>query len=129
MQTCYLEYFENAWSWIMPINNDSITLQETLMPQVLKSTCRKLSACKKSISSLTSFLRYSKDIANMLFWELWECLIIPLKNYSINLWWNFMHICMQKINFITHFLLKILQRNSKLVALGNLGIPGHIHLK
>ena len=29
---------------------------------------------------------------------------------------------MQKINFITHFLLK---RNSKLVILGNLGMPGH----
>ena len=35
----------------------------------------------------------------------------------------------QKINFITHFFLKILQRNSKLVILGNLGVPGHIHLK
>ena len=23
------------------------------------------------------FLRYSKDIANLLFWELWKCLIIP----------------------------------------------------
>ena len=34
-----------------------------------------------------------------------------------------------KINFITHFFLKILQRNSKLVLLGNLGMPGHTHLK
>ena len=52
------------------------------MPKVLKSTCRKLwclSACKKSTSSLTSFLRYCKDIANLLFWELWECLTIPIK--------------------------------------------------
>ena len=32
---------------------------------------------------------------------------------------------MQKINFITHFFLKILQRNSKLVILGNFGMPGH----
>ena len=36
-----------------------------------------------------------------------------------------MLVYMQKINFITHFFLKILQRNSKLVILGNLGIPGY----
>ena len=40
-----------------------------------------------------------------------------------------MLICMQKISFITHLFLKILQRNSKLVILVNLGMPGHIHLK
>ena len=35
---------------IMPINTDGITLQETLMPKVLKLICRKLrylSACKR----------------------------------------------------------------------------------
>ena len=32
---------------------------------------------------------------------------------------------MQKINFIIHFFIKILQRNSKLVILGNLGMHGH----
>ena len=31
--------------------------------------------------------------------------------------------CLQKINFV-----KILQRNSKLFVLGNLGMPGHTHL-
>ena len=36
---------------------------------------------------------------------------------------------MQKINFLTHFFLKILQRNSKLVAFLNLGMPGPTHLK
>ena len=71
---------------IMPINNDSITLQETLQetlkPKVLKSTSRKLwclSACTKSFSSLTSFLRHCKYITNSLFLELWECLIISIK--------------------------------------------------
>ena len=38
-----------------------------------------------------------------------------------------MFICMQKIKFITQFFLTILQRNSKLVILGNLGKPGHTH--
>ena len=36
---------------------------------------------------------------------------------------------MQKINFITHFFLMILLRNSKLVVLSNLGMPGHKHIK
>ena len=40
-----------------------------------------------------------------------------------------MLIRMQKINFITHFFLKILQRNSKPAILDNLGMPCHKHLK
>ena len=67
----------------------------------LQKTC--LSACKKSTSSLTSFMRYCKDIANLLFCEFWECLIIPIKNYSCNMQKTFTFICMQKINLITHF--------------------------
>ena len=39
----------------------------------------RLSACKKWSPFLTSFLRYCKDIANLLFWKLWECLTIPIK--------------------------------------------------
>ena len=61
-------------------SNDSITLYETLMTKVLKSNCRKLwSLCKKSTSSLTSFLKYSKDIENLLFWQFWECLSISIR--------------------------------------------------
>ena len=40
-----------------------------------------------------------------------------------------MLICMQKINFITHFFPKLLQQRSKLVILGILGMPGNTHLK
>ena len=122
----------------MPINNDNIPLlnfinpifipYETLMLKVLKSTCKELwrfSACKKSTSSLTSFLRYCKDIADLLFRKLWECLNIPIKSPSINLQETFILTCMQQINFIIHFFLKILQRNSKLVILG---MPRHTHL-
>ena len=46
----------------------------------------------------------------------------------INLWQAFRLACMQKIDF-THVFFKILQRNSKLVILGNLDMPGHTHLK
>ena len=37
--------------------------------------------------------------------------------------------CRQKINSVIHFFLKILRRISKLFILGNLGMPGHTHLK
>ena len=36
---------------------------------------------------------------------------------------------MQKMNFITDIFIKIMQRNSKLVIFGNLGMSGHTHLK
>ena len=42
-----------------------------------------LSACKKRTPFLTSFLRYCKDIPNLLLWVLWECLIMPINTDSI----------------------------------------------
>ena len=98
---------------------------------MLKSTCRKLSclsACKKPTLSLTYF-EIMKDTANLLFWELWESLTIHIKNHSNNLHEIFILICMHKINFITHFFLKILLRKSKLIILGSVDIPGHPNLK
>ena len=111
---------------IMPINNDSITLEETFMPKVLRSTCRKLwssSACQKSTSSLTYYLRYCKDIANLLFWELWECLItliniivsicsklscLSVYEKSTSSITSFLRYCNKIANF---FFFQILQRN------------------
>ena len=96
------------------------------MPKMLKQICRKLwhlSASKKWTSYLTSFLRYCKDIGNLLLWELWECLTIFIRNHSINLQETFMLICMQKTIFIPNFFLKLLQRNIKLVILSNLVMP------
>ena len=78
---------------------------------------------------LTSFLKYCKDIANMLFWELWECLIIPFKIIvSICKKLSCLSSCKKSTSSLIYFL-KILQRNSKLVILGNLGMPDHTHLK
>ena len=37
--------------------------------------------------------------------------------------------CMQNVNFVIHFSLKILQRNSSLFVLSNFGMPGHTHQK
>ena len=67
---------------------------------------------------------FFKDTATLLFWELWECLTIPIKMIVS----NFILIYRQNINFITSFFLKILQKIA-VVILGNLGMPGHSHLK
>ena len=40
-----------------------------------------------------------------------------------------MLLCMQKINFITHFFHKILQRKSKFVSFDNLGMTGHTKME
>ena len=52
-----------------------------------------------------------------------------VQSVEINFQETLMFICMQKINFITQFFIKILQRNSKFVILGDLGMPGNTHLK
>ena len=46
-----------------------------------------LSAYKKWSTFLTSFLRYFKNIANLLLWVLWECLSPCSKLWCPN-WWN-----------------------------------------
>ena len=93
--------------FIMSINNDCIILQGNMMRKVLKSTFKKLwclTASKKiNLISNFFFLRYWKDITNLLFWELLECLIIPIKNQSTNLQETFMLICIKQIYFITSF--------------------------
>ena len=40
--------------------------------------------------SLTSFLRYCENVANLLLWVLWKCFITPINNDSITLWENLM---------------------------------------
>ena len=70
--------FWELWECFIMLINDNITLLENLVVKVLKSTFRPfwcLSACKKCLS-VTSFLRYCKDIANVLFRELCKCLTI-----------------------------------------------------
>ena len=99
---------------------------------MLKSTCRKhwcLCACKKSTSSLTFFLRYCKGITNFLFGELWECLTITIK-IIVSISSMLSCLSARKKNQLPHLLfLTILQRNSKLVILVKLRMPGHTHLK
>ena len=115
---CYFGWFGHAWPHT---------------PKMMVSIWRNLwclSKSKKSSSFFPFALRYCKDTTNLLFWVLWECLTISHKksqHQSVGNFHAYLHA--EKINFITHFFLKILQRNSKLVVLGNLGMPGHAHLK
>ena len=48
----------------------------------------------------------------------------PINSYNINLQENLMLSSKQKINFITYFFLKLLQRNGKLAVFGHLGLSG-----
>ena len=59
LQTCCFGYFGHAWLW--PI--------KTILSACWKLWCQCL--CKKSCLYLTSFLKYYKDIANLLFRVLW----------------------------------------------------------
>ena len=51
----------------------------------LWKSLRRLSAGKKSTSSFVFTLRYCKDIVNLLFWVLWECLAMHTQSDTINL--------------------------------------------
>ena len=74
-------------------------------------------------SSLLFFLRYCKDIKNLLFWLFGACFTMTSKNNTTNLQKTLMFIFMQKIIFISHFFLEILQTCCKLVILGTLDMP------
>ena len=116
----------------MPINNDNINIVGNVDDQRVeinfKETLMFICMQKKKTSTLTSFLRYRKDIANLLFWQLRECLAIPIKIIlSICSKLSCLSEC-KKINLITQFF-KILQRNGKLIILGNLGMSRHTNLK
>ena len=98
---------------------------------------------------------YCKDIANLLFWELWECLTIPMKiivpvcsklpclSSCTNILFWIISTCLgthalrrpltfirrQKIKFIIHVFLEILQRYGELIVLDTLGMPGFAYPK
>ena len=127
IETCYFEYFENAWLCpsIMLVSPCKKLWYPMCWNQLVENFDVYLHAKTKSTSSVTSFLRYYKDIANLIFWKLWECLTISMKNIvSISSKVFCLSACEKKSTSITYFFLKILQRNSKLFILGNLSMPG-----
>ena len=75
----------------------------------LEKTLQHLSACKKSTSSFMFSLRHSKNIVTLLFSVLWTCLSPRIQCHTIMLF-----ICRQRINFIPHAFMEILQRHANL---------------
>ena len=72
---------------------------------------------RKSTSSLTSFLRYCKDFANLLFWVVCAGPVMSTKINDINLQDSLMFILMQKIYFTLPLFYEILQRYYKFATL------------
>ena len=71
LQTWYFGNFGNTWP---------------SPSKIIVSICRTLScfyACNKSASSVNFFLRYCKEIANLLFWVIWAHLTTPKRIVSI----------------------------------------------
>ena len=67
---------------IMSINNDNINLVGNFDAQSAEINLQKtlMFIYMQKINFIFNlFLRYFKDIANLLFWKLWECLTIPIK--------------------------------------------------
>ena len=85
--------------------------------------------CTQKINSISNFFEILLRHCKLAILGTLGILNHPHQNHTTNLYQAFMFICMQKINLINHFFLKLMQRNSTLVILGNLGMPGHTHLK
>ena len=60
-----------------------------------------------SYLSLNSFLKYYKEITNLLFWVLWACLAASTRSNSPNLHESLIFICKQKMNLIPRFIIDI----------------------
>ena len=67
---------------------------------------------KRSTSSFTFSLQYCKDILKLLHWVLWACVNTP--KLILSTCRKLVFICRQKINFISHVFLGILERYTNL---------------
>ena len=81
------------------------------------------------MDALNSCLRYFKDNANLLFYELWACWPCPSKIIASTCWKLLTFICRQKINVIPYIFLEILQKILQIAILGTLNMPGQSTLK
>ena len=74
------------------------------------------------------FLRYYKDITNLLVSVLWASLGMTSKNGYYQLLENF-DVYLHAKSYLSHLFLEILQRYCKLFILSNFNMPGHDHQK
>ena len=89
LHTYYFEYFGDAWP----------CLWKKWLHQFIEKFDAHL--YKNPTSSSTSFLKYYRDFANLLFSVICAFLAMPMAKINrIHLQESLMFICMQKINFI-----------------------------
>ena len=86
---------------------------------------QRLFAGKKLTSSFTLFLRYCKDIVNLLFWVLWACLAMHTQSDTIN-FHDYLHA---KNQLHPPCFFGDISKICKLVTLGTLGMPSYTHPK
>ena len=113
LQTCYFGNYGNAWP---------------SPSKIMLSICRKLSclsACKKSTSLLTYFLRYCKEIANLLYWVIWACLT-NIPRIIVSIWINLWHLSAGKKS-VSSFTFSL--RYCKVLRTCYFGYLGHAWLR
>ena len=104
LQTCYFEYFESgsSCSSIMIILRCRKPCCQSVEMNFQAGHFDVYLHVKKSNSSVTSFLRYCKDIANLLLWELCKCLAIPIKTIvSICSTFSCLSVCKKSTSLFT----------------------------
>ena len=95
-------------------------------PRLMVSTCIIFwhFICMQKNHSFPSFLRYCKDITNLLFWVCWTFLAMTSKNITTSLQKSLMLLIV-----IPALFLEILQTYCKLIILGTFGNLGHAKQK
>ena len=86
---------------------------------------QRIFAGKKLTSSFTPFLRYCKDIVNLLFWVLWGCLAMHTQSDTIN-FHDYLHA---KNQLRPPCSFGDIAKICKLLSLGTLGMPSYTHPK
>ena len=102
----YIKY-QNLDSWHI----DFVRRMQALLSRLAIQTLNNNGNLKKFLTFiccsqkikfiLTFFLRYYKDIVNLMFWVHWVCLDTQIQSDTINLQKTLVFICRQKINFTT----------------------------
>ena len=127
LQTCYFGNFGHAW---LPRNTKLVILGNLdtpgHTPKVMLSIWRNfwcLSADQKSTFSLI----YHKDITNLLFWELWTCMVTQHPKWYYQLVENVCaYLSAKGLNSSPRFSGDVV-KISKLLILGRLDMPGYAH--
>ena len=128
---CKLVTLSNLRGLIVSINNDIINLVRHFDAQSIEINFQEtLFICMQKLNLIFNFFfEIFKYIANLLFWELWECLVIHIKIIlSIASKLSYLSACKKSISSINSFL-RYCREIANMFFFSNLGMPGQMHLK